>query len=97
MRFIPRTAAELGGTVAVGAGIVLLAPIVMPVVAGVLKPLTKAAIKGGLIAYDKVRVTTAETVEAIEDIAAEAKAELKVKEAPKPKAAKGKGKGKKAA
>ena len=66
--------------VVIGAGVVLLAPVVIPVVApvigSILKPVTKAAIKGGLLAYEKVKVTTAETVEAIEDLAAEAKAEI---------------------
>lgn len=67
---------KLGSSVALGAGVVLLAPVVVPVIAGALKPLAKAAIKGGLIAYAKLRESTAETVESIEDLAAEAKAEL---------------------
>ncbi len=60
----------------VGAGVVLLAPVVLPVVAGVLKPVLKASIKGGLLAYEKLKVTVAEAVEAVEDLAAEAKAEI---------------------
>ncbi len=64
------------GTVAIGAGIVLLAPVVVPVVAGILKPLAKNAIKGSLLMYEKAKLATAETMESIEDLAAEAKAEL---------------------
>jgi hypothetical protein len=83
MQLIPRTAAQLGGTLAVGAGAVVLAPIVMPVLAGILKPVTKAVIKGGLIAIDTVKVKTAQTYEAVEDLAAEAKAEVDEQLAPK--------------
>jgi midasin (ATPase involved in ribosome maturation) len=64
------------GTVAIGAGIVLLAPVVVPVVAGILKPLAKNAIKGSLLMYEKAKLATAETMESLEDLAAEAKAEL---------------------
>lgn len=61
---------------ALGAGIVLLAPIVIPIIGAVLKPVAKAMIKGGLIAYESAKVSLAETKETIEDIAAEAKAEM---------------------
>jgi hypothetical protein len=64
------------GTIAIGAGVVLLAPVVVPVVAGILKPLAKNAIKGSLIAYERAKLATAETMESLEDLAAEAKAEL---------------------
>jgi hypothetical protein len=63
-------------TLAVGAGAVLLAPIILPFVAGILRPLAKAAIKGGLIAYEKAKVMSSEAVESLEDLAAEAKAEV---------------------
>jgi hypothetical protein len=61
---------------AVGAGVVLLAPIVIPMIGAVLKPVAKAMIKGGLIAYESAKVSLAETKETIEDLAAEAKAEM---------------------
>ena len=64
------------GTLAVGAGIMLLAPVVIPVVAGILKPLAKNAIKGSLLAYERAKIATAESMESLEDLAAEAKAEL---------------------
>jgi hypothetical protein len=55
----------------------------MPVAAGILKPITKSVIKGGLIAFDTVKVKAVETYEAVEDIAAEAKAEVEKELAPK--------------
>ena len=70
---------KLGSGVLVGAGVVILAPIVIPVVATVLKSLTKATIKGSLIAYHKAKIATAETIEGLEDLAAEAKAEISEK------------------
>lgn len=85
------------GTLAVGAGIVLLTPVVVPVVAGILKPLAKGAIKGSLLMYHKTKVATAETMEALEDLAAEAKAELTEGPAEEPAKAKKTAKGAKAA
>jgi hypothetical protein len=64
------------GSIAMGAGVVLLAPVVIPIVGAVLKPLAKAVIKGGIMAYDGAKVTIAETKETIEDLTAEAKAEI---------------------
>jgi predicted DNA-binding antitoxin AbrB/MazE fold protein len=46
------------------------------VVAGVGKPLAKAAIKGGIVLYEKSKGVIAEVGETLEDIVAEAKAEL---------------------
>ena len=63
-------------SLAVGAGVVLLAPVVIPVVGAVLKPVAKAVIKGGLLAYEGAKVSIAETKETIEDLAAEAKSEM---------------------
>ena len=63
-------------TMAVGAGVVLLAPVVVPVVASVLKPMAKAVFKGGILAYENARIAVAETKETIEDIAAEARSEV---------------------
>ncbi|MEJ2169604.1 MAG: DUF5132 domain-containing protein [Desulfobacterales bacterium] len=65
-----------GTAMAVGAGVVLLAPIVIPVLASVLKPVAKAVIKGGMLAYEYARIAVAETKETFEDIAAEARSEI---------------------
>ena len=67
---------KTGGALAIGAGAVLLAPIVIPAVVGVMKPLAKAVIKGGMMAYENARIAIAETAETIEDIAAEARSEI---------------------
>jgi hypothetical protein len=64
------------GTLAAGAGVVLLAPVVVPLVAGILRPVAKNVIKGSLLVYDKTKTVVAEAKESIEDVATEAKAEL---------------------
>ncbi len=57
-------------------GAVLLAPVLIPAVAGVGKPLVKSIIKGGIAAYEKSKGTFAELGETWEDMIAEARAEL---------------------
>jgi hypothetical protein len=57
---------------AIGVGVYVLAPAVMPV----LRPLAKSIIKAGLVAYDEGRVALAELGERTEDIVAEARAEM---------------------
>jgi len=69
------------GSLAVGAGLVLLVPVVIPVVGAILKPVAKAVIKGSLMAYEGAKVSIAETRETLEDLAAEAKAEMSEAEA----------------
>ncbi|MDZ8050372.1 MAG: DUF5132 domain-containing protein [Aulosira sp. ZfuVER01] len=59
-----------------GIGAVLLAPIIIPVVAGIGKPLAKKLIKGGIVAYEKSKGAFAELGETWEDMVAEARAEL---------------------
>jgi hypothetical protein len=65
-----------GTGLAIGAASVLLAPIVLPVLGGIVKSLTKAGIKGGMVLYEKGRLLAEETKETIEDLTEEAKAEL---------------------
>jgi len=64
------------GSIAIGAGVVLLTPVVLPIIGAIIKPMAKAVIKGSLIAYEGAKVSIAETKEALEDITAEAKAEV---------------------
>ncbi|UKO96148.1 DUF5132 domain-containing protein [Nostoc sp. UHCC 0870] len=59
-----------------GIGAVLLAPVLLPVFAGIGKPIAKSIIKGGIVAYEKSKGAFAELGETWEDIIAEAKAEL---------------------
>jgi hypothetical protein len=67
---------KLGTGLAIGIGTVILAPVIIPVITGVAKPLVKEIIKGGLVLVEKSRVMAAEAKEALEDITAEAQAEL---------------------
>jgi Protein of unknown function (DUF5132) len=69
---------KTGGAMAIGAGVLLLAPVIIPAVASVLRPVAKAVIKGGILAYENARIAVAETKETVEDIAAEARSEIAV-------------------
>jgi hypothetical protein len=66
----------VGTGLLLGLGAVVVAPVVLSVVGAIAKPVVKAAIKGGLILAEKVKVTVAEVKETMEDVTAEAKAEL---------------------
>lgn len=66
-------------TLAIGVGVAILAPAVLPLV----KPVAKAAIKGGVNLYQKTKGALAETGEVISDIVAEAKAEAAIEQAQK--------------
>lgn len=72
---------RIGTGVAVGIGALILAPTVIPMVAAIVKPLAKAAIKSGLMLVEKGKEIAAETKEVLEDLAAEAKAELTAEQA----------------
>ena len=67
---------NLGTGLALGVGALILSPVVMPLVSGVARPLMKAMVKGGIVAYDTAREYLAEAGEFVSDIAAEARAEL---------------------
>lgn len=67
---------KVGTGLALGVGAILLAPVLIPAVAAIVKPLVKAGIKGGLVLYEKSIVAIAEAKEVIEDLAAEARAEV---------------------
>ncbi len=62
---------------AFGIGAAILAPVIVPLFSGLVRPLIKATIKGGLKLYQTGRETIAEVGEGVEDLFAEAKAELK--------------------
>ena len=67
--------------VAIGVGL-LVAPVVIPMIGAAARPVAKAAIKGGLMLYEKGREMLAEVSEAVEDLAAEAKSEVRAELAP---------------
>jgi hypothetical protein len=60
---------------AVGIGAAYIAPKVLPVLGQAAKPLTKAAMKSGIIFFEKGKVAAAELSETVEDLWAEAVAE----------------------
>lgn len=60
----------------IGVGAAVLAPVVVPVLVSVVKPLAKAAIKGGILFFEKGKEMAAEAGEIFEDLTAEARAEL---------------------
>ena len=68
---------------ALGAGALILAPILGQPLAKAGKPLAKATIKTSIIAYEKSKKVLAEAKEALEEMVTESKAELAAAETPK--------------
>jgi hypothetical protein len=86
---------QLVGGIAAGAAAMMLAPSIMSAIASVVKPVIKTFIKGGLLAFEsgkeaakgavhEAEVAIASSVEAIEDLTAEAKAEIAPHKTPVP-------------
>ena len=67
--------AVIGGAV-VGAVAVVAVPSLISGIGGMLRPLAKEVLKGGIVAYAAVSEMVAETGEQFNDIVAEAKAEI---------------------
>lgn len=61
--------------VAIGVGL-LVAPVVVPAIAGAARPVIKALLKGGFMLYEKGREMVSEVAEMTEDLIEEAKAEV---------------------
>lgn len=59
----------------IGIGVAVAVPVVLPAVLTVVRPLAKAAIKGGFTVVEKLTEYTAEAAEQVSDLYAEAKAE----------------------
>jgi len=76
MAFFDGWKGNILGGLAIGIGASVIAPVIIPVLASVVKPLSKAAIKGGYLLYEKGRETVAEVQEVVEDLVAEARAEI---------------------
>lgn len=64
-----------GPSLAVGIGVALVAPVILPAVASIFRPLVKGVVRGGLTVADSVKEFTASTGEQMSDLYAEAKAE----------------------
>ncbi len=67
--------AVIGGAV-VGAVVGVAAPSIFYGIGGILRPLAKEVLKGGIIAYTAISEMVSETGEQFNDIVAEAKAEI---------------------
>lgn len=67
--------AVIGGVV-VGAVVGVAAPSILSGIGGVIRPLAKEVMKGGIVAYNAVSEMVAETGEQFSDIVAEAKSEI---------------------
>jgi hypothetical protein len=61
---------------AIGLGIAVAAPVVIVSLFGASRPLARAAIKSGIILFEKGREVATEFAEVVEDLVAEAKAEM---------------------
>jgi len=67
--------ADLWTGLAIGVGL-LVAPVAIPIIGKVARPLLKTVIKGGFLAYEQVSEMLAEALETVEDLTAEARAEI---------------------
>lgn len=61
---------------ALGVGVSLLSPVIVPAVTRVGKPAAKAVVKAGIVAYERGRELVAEVGEGVEDLYAEARSEM---------------------
>jgi hypothetical protein len=61
---------------AIGIGAAILVPVILPAVAALARPVARAAIKTGILVYEKTREAVAEMGEVVEDLVAEARADL---------------------
>jgi hypothetical protein len=66
---------NLGTTLLIGVGAALVAPVLLPVVGAVLRPVAKGLIKGGLYLVDAAQEIVAEGSEQLSDLVAEVQAE----------------------
>jgi len=76
LKILPDVEELVEGLGVPGIAAIVLLPVFVPVVAGVGKPIAKAAVKGGILLYEKGRGVISEVGETFEDIMAEARAEL---------------------
>jgi hypothetical protein len=65
-----------GPGVAIGLGAIILGPAAFTLIGGLVRPVAKAAIKGGLILYDQGKGIVAEARETMGDLVAESRSEV---------------------
>jgi hypothetical protein len=66
----------LGKGLAIGVGLAILGPVVAPALGRMARPAARAAVKSGMILYERGLEVAAEMGEVMEDLIAEARAEL---------------------
>jgi hypothetical protein len=64
-------------TMAIGAGVILAAPVVVPLVGKVVRPLAKTIIQGGMAAYEETERMMGQVGASMKTVVKEARAELK--------------------
>jgi membrane protein implicated in regulation of membrane protease activity len=67
---------KVGRLLLIGAGLAVLAPVAVAALAGVARPVARAALRSGMLAYDKGREAVAEMGEVVEDLVAEVRVEM---------------------
>lgn len=75
MAFLDKVLNGWGSTALIGIGVAVAAPVLLPAVGAVIRPVAKGVIKGGLFVADSLRELVAEGSEQVSDVVAEAKAE----------------------
>ncbi len=75
MSFIEDAVEDSLGPILIGAGVLVAAPILFPVLAGGLRPVAKRAVRAYLAASEKAREIGAEAREQWSDLVAEAQAD----------------------
>ncbi len=75
MAFLDDALSGWGGSILIGVGVALAAPILFPAVAAIARPAAKGLIKGGLFVMDSLKELAAEGSEQLSDLVAEARAE----------------------
>jgi hypothetical protein len=71
----------VGQTLAIGLGVAALAPLVLPVLARAARPAARAAIKSGIIFYERGMEMAAELGEVVDDLIAEARQDVNLEQA----------------
>ena len=67
---------DSGKGLAIGIGAAILVPVAFAVLSGAARPVARAAVKSGILLYEKGREKAAEFGEVMDDLAAEARAEI---------------------
>jgi hypothetical protein len=76
MKVVPEFEEVVEGLGVPGIAAIVLLPVLVPVVGKVVKPAAKAAVKGGIVLYEKGKGVITEIGESLDDIISEARAEL---------------------